>query len=138
MMTLEEAVAELDKCQYTEEVSKELRERLKESGIVVVYGSSDDLMEFEGAWYDEAGIGTYQVDSKGLVESECDEGNDCPYFKKILGKFHTIKSLWCENDEGYSWTYKTDIPHLTFRVMEDDEPYCLGIVFYAKDADKIS
>ncbi|MNW22346.1 hypothetical protein D3C71_2237660 [compost metagenome] len=40
----------------------------------------------------------------------------------------SIEALWCKED-GYSWTYKTEIPHATFEVADGDEPYCRGIVF---------
>lgn len=35
-----------------------------------------------------------------------------------------------------TWTYKTDIPHETFNIHDDNELYCTGIVFYAKDAGR--
>lgn len=44
----------------------------------------------------------------------------------------SIEALWCKED-GYSWTYKTEIPHATFEVVEDEEPYCRGIVFALAD-----
>ncbi|MFK0092863.1 hypothetical protein [Pseudomonas sp. NPDC090592] len=34
-----------------------------------------------------------------------------------------IEAHWCKED-GYSWTYKTDIPDATFDVVDDGEPYC--------------
>ena len=51
-------------------ITNELREVAKGAGLVIVYGASDDLMEFDGAIYDE--IGAYGgtevwVDATGLV-----------------------------------------------------------------------
>ena len=43
-----------------------------------------------------------------------------------------IKALWCKEDD-ITWTYKTDIPHETFMIYEDDEAYCRGIVFLIND-----
>jgi hypothetical protein len=40
--------------------------------------------------------------------------------------------LWAEEGD-YSWTYATEIPHATFEVIEDDGPYCRGIVFALAD-----
>ena len=46
-----------------------------------------------------------------------------------------IEALWCDkaskDEDGnvIPWTYKTDIPHETFMVYEDGEPYCLGLCF---------
>jgi hypothetical protein len=42
-----------------------------------------------------------------------------------------IEAVWAE--DGYSWTYRTDIPHATFEITEDGEPYCRGIVFALAD-----
>ena len=40
---------------YRSEAKKEIVEFAKENGIVIVYGASDDLMELDGAIYDENG-----------------------------------------------------------------------------------
>lgn len=107
----------------------------KENGFVIVYGASDDLMELEGAIYDEAGVwdgGTVHI--------------QCPYQKagQIIGggvvagnngqqNVMTITAKWCEdrdeNGEIISWTYETSVPHETFDIMENGEVYCRGIVF---------
>lgn len=31
------------------------------------------------------------------------------------------------------WTYKTNIPHLDFNIMEEGEVYCEGLVFFIGD-----
>jgi hypothetical protein len=65
-VTPEEAAAELDANQYGNEGSKDLFARMKAAGLVAVFGASDDLMEFRGAIYDEAGCydgGTVYVNS---------------------------------------------------------------------------
>jgi len=43
-----------------------------------------------------------------------------------------VDALWAKED-GYSWTYRTDIPHATFEIVEDGEPYCRGIVIDVAD-----
>lgn len=48
--------------------TKEEIQLAKDNGIVIVYGASDDLMEFEGAIYDEGGCfdgGTVYFDCTG-------------------------------------------------------------------------
>ncbi len=45
----------LDGTEYPLYIAKETTDRAGELGIVIVYGGSDDLMEFEGAWYGELG-----------------------------------------------------------------------------------
>ena len=40
---------------YSEKRREQQRQEAKENGLVIVYGASDDLMEFDGAIYDEGG-----------------------------------------------------------------------------------
>lgn len=104
----------------------------KENDIVIVYGASDDLMEFEGAIYDEVGCfdgGIAYLDENGLIQNECED--DCPYFKeKLKNAKNKIRAVWCGKNRNHTWSYDTDIPHETFEVSDDGEKYCLGIVFY--------
>lgn len=106
----------------------------KAAGLVVVYGASDDLMEFAGAIDDELGAydgTTAYLTSAGLLQNEC-QSTECPHFEKMKERAATIEALWCA-EEGYSWTYKTEIPHATFDITEDGGPYCRGIVFALAD-----
>lgn len=50
-----------------------------------------------------------------------------------VGHAKQIEAIW--GKDGISWQYKTDIPHATFNVMEDDEVYCIGIVFDIKELE---
>lgn len=108
---------------------------LEESGLVVVYGASDDLMEFRGVINDEVECwngGTAYLDKKGLLVNECGEGDACPHFLEKRVSATTIIAVWCK-DNDYSWTYETSIPHVTFDIGEDGEKYCRGIVFKLSD-----
>lgn len=116
-MTPSDAAEALNGNQYREEGSRELFRDMKQNNLVAVFGGSDDLMEFRGAIDDEIGAwdGTsVWVKADGSLNQE------------VSG--YQIDALWCE-EEGISWTYKTDIPHKTFLIMEDDDVYCRGIVF---------
>lgn len=127
--------------EYGKEITAAERVLAKISGLVVVFGASDDLMEFRGAIYDELsgfnGITAY-LTSEGLIQNEC-ENDSCPHFAKLKEKAATIKAMWCEyepiseDDHTHSWTFKTAIPHETFEIVEDGEPYCRGIVFALQD-----
>ena len=103
---------------------------LEGTDLVVVYGASDDLMEFCGAIRDE--VGCYDgfevsLDGNGIVRNRC-EDDECPYFaEKVKSAPAKIKAIW--GGEGVSWAYETNIPHSKFRVVEDDVIYCIGIVF---------
>lgn len=124
--------------EYLYDLTREQQAQAKAAGLVVVFGASDDLMEFRGAIHDELGCyggGTALVDAKGLLPKrgqikDDDELRD--YFERqpLAAK---INAVWA-GEGDYSWTYVTTIPHATFEVVEDGEPYCRGIVFALADA----
>jgi hypothetical protein len=139
-MTKEKLAEQLTGSEYPLRISKETASAANVSGLVIVYGASDDLMEFEGAIYDELGAWngtTALLDAEGLLPERESIDNDEElerYFqRKKTAK--TIEALWCQ-EGAYSWTYKTDIPHASFEVVEDGEPYCRGIVLELKDAGR--
>lgn len=119
-MTLQECAAMLDGREYAYDfISKAELKEMKENGIVVVYGASDDLMEFDGAIVDEAGVfdgGTVFFDENGVVQD--------------ITTDRCIEAIWCDDESDATWSYKTDIEHETFDIMEDGEVYCRGIVFF--------
>lgn len=133
-MTRDEMAALLNGRETGDEVTKEYIAIAKENELVVLYGYSDDLMEFDGAINGEVGCydgGTAYLDANGLLENECDN-EKCPHFLKQREKAVTIKAIW--NDTGFpTWSYKTDIAHTTFDVMEDGDVFCRGIVFSMTD-----
>ncbi len=114
---------------------KEIEKAMKEhnlTGLVVVYGYSDDNTEFRGEIKDELGSydgGKFQLDKNGLIVNECDD-EDCPYFndKKDNAPFF-IEAHWCV-DDGLCWTFTTNIPHETFIMVDyEGNDWCRGIVF---------
>jgi hypothetical protein len=132
-MSAQEFAAKINGREYRNEITRDEESDAKLGGLVIVFGASDDLMEFRGAIQDEIGAyggGTAHLTSGGLLTSECDDEN-CPYFKKLKKLAVTIKAKWDES--GYSWIYETVIPHATFEVLEDGEKYCRGIVFALAD-----
>jgi hypothetical protein len=131
-----ELAALLNGREYCREITKAEREQAKADGLVVVFGASDDLMEFRGAIADELGAYdgmTAYLTSEGLLQNDC-ENDECPHFQKLKAKVATIEALWCA-EEGYSWTFKTPIRHETFEIVADGAPYCRGIVFALTDAE---
>ncbi len=129
-MTREELANQLNGRERGNEITPEIEKIAKDNNLVIVYGYSDDLMEFAGAINDEIGCyngGTAYLTDKGLLQNECDD-EDCPYFKKELESAKKIEAIW--NDTGYSWIYETDITHTKFTINEDGLPYCEGIIFY--------
>ena len=123
----------LDGSEYGDEFSAQDIKYAKDNGAVIVFGASDDLVEFRGAIDDEMGCygtGTIYFDRRGELRNLCRD-DSCPYFNKTLSKANKIKAIW--DAEGYSWVYELDIPHETFEILEDGEKYCRGIVFSIDD-----
>ena len=127
-MNIKEFAKMLDGREYDyPQFTKEELQIAKENGFVIVSGASDDLMEFEGAIRDEAGCfdgGIVYFDKNGVSEEKA---------------ANSIEALWCEDSirdsDGslITWTYKTDIPHETFMILDVGESYCRAIVFSIND-----
>lgn len=131
-MDAKELAAKLNGREYLHEITRGEAELAKASGLVVVYGASDDLIEFRGAIRDEGEApGDVLIDTKGVLPSwdsasESEESAQ-EYFER-KAKSRTVEARFAE-ESNYTWIYKTDIPHETFEIVEDGEPYCRGIVF---------
>ena len=107
------------------------------SGLVVVYGYSDDNVEFRGAIDDEVGAfdGTeIYVTAEGVLtppECGCDGCEECSYFDAARKAAKRIEAVWGAG--GVSWTFVTDIPHESFTILDDGDVFCVGIVFSISD-----
>jgi hypothetical protein len=137
-MGKQELAAKLNGREYTDEMTRAEEAQAKQDGLVVVFGASDDLMEFRGAINDEFGCydgGTVLLDTKGLLpeRESIDNDDELEDFFTRRKTAHKIAALWKESD--YSWTYMTTIPHATFDVMEGSKKYCRGIVFNLSKLD---
>jgi len=136
-MNTVEWAAKLNNREYPFRLDDAENELMRKDGIVVVYGGSDDLIEFRGAIDDEQGApGIVHITDKGLLTNECDN-DDCPHFKRLHKLTPFIESHWCTVDP-YDFAYETTIPHETFEILEghgggEVSKYCRGIVFYLKD-----
>ena len=125
-MTKKELAERLNGREYGDSFSDVLEEA-KASGLVIVTGASDDLMEFDGALRDEGSCfdgGLVYFDKDGVSLDGTERAN-------------VIEAVWDDggNADGVpaTWTYKTDIPHEEFNIWEDGELYCVGIVFSMED-----
>jgi len=123
--------------EYNSEITDKEAQEAKAAGLVVVFGASDDLMEFRGAIYDECGAcdgSTALVDGEGLLpeRGQIDDDETLEKFFRRRKTARKIRAIW-NNRTLHSWTYETDIPHATFEIVEDGAPYCRGIVFALAD-----
>lgn len=121
----------LDGRQIGQEITVEECLLAQELGLVVVFGHSDDGIIIEGNI--DGYVGAYNgvtvyIDKEGLIKCKC----ECKYYKKALENAKEIEAIWDEGRE-FVWSYKTDIPHATFEIYEEEECYCKGIVFDIND-----
>lgn len=134
-MTAKELAEMLSGRKYGMEITSEEARAAKDAGLVVVYGYSDDNVEFSGAIDEEVGAyedTTILITKDGLFdEPECGI-EDCPYCAAAREKAKTIRAVW-HDEGGPCWTFETDIPHENFTILEDGEPWCIGIVFSMAD-----
>ena len=129
-MTKEEAAEYLNGREYRNEVDRDFERRLKESGLLAVMGASDDIMCVYGVTNDEF-YGPQYLNYKGVAYNEC-EDNDCPYYHKIKDTYPLIIPIW-PNEECFQFKLSQNIPYSTFKIMEDDEVYCIGMVIDTAD-----
>ncbi len=124
--TKEQLAERLNGNEYGREVQQVDIDTANENKLVIVYGASDDLMEFVGAVNEEFGTEAF-FDKNGEEIYRCED--DCVHSQKALEKANKIEADFTRN----GWRYKTKIPHVTFDIMEDGELYCRGIIFSLTD-----
>jgi hypothetical protein len=139
-MTNETFAQHLNGVDVSDGIPEQCIEEARKYGIVIVYGLSDDLIEFDGAIHDEAGVSDGDIikfDAEGVIpewdtiEKEIEqEVRD--YFKRV-DNTEVSEILVKESHGSFYWSYDTDIPHEKFHMLEDGEPYCEGIVFNIND-----
>lgn len=130
-MTAIDFAAKLNGREIYSELSPAEGTEAKQNGLVVVFGASDDLVEFRGAIDDEVGCyggGKILVTKTGVLQTPDCGQDECPYFAIAKRAAKEITAKWCETDDA-CWTFETGIPHETFEVFEDETLYCIGIVF---------
>lgn len=138
-MNATELAAMIDGSEYRKEVTDEVKQLAKDNGLVIVYGASDDLIEFDGAAYEEYSAyegAVIPVGKDGEPIFGCDEPcNHCSAVEDAEKAQTKITAQW-DKVEGYSWFI--DIAGLggdygAFNIYEDADTYCRGIVFAIKD-----
>jgi hypothetical protein len=114
-----------------EMTSQEEREA-KESGLLVVYGSSDDLTQM-----------------RGVIDEELDAWNGASFtIKRKDGKLKAKKTKlnadrelvkidahWCSKHQDISWAITTNVPFSDFTIYDGTDIFCLGLVIQVVDID---
>lgn len=135
-MTKEQLAEKLNGRAIGKELNRDEAADAKKEGLVIVFGYSDDNVEFRGAIRDEVGCydkRKYTLDKEGVLpdweyNEEKTKEDAADYFRRFKPSLPTITAFFGA-DPNISWTFKTDIPHATFDIMEDGDVFCRGIVF---------
>lgn len=129
----------LNNREYREELTGEEQIKMREEGVVCIFGASDDLCELRGAFSDEidcygGGKFCYVSEADRFVENTYYERNPDELIQVDLdNRFY----LEISSDKGY-WTYglPDEVEFEEFRVMEDEELYAIGKLILVKDLKK--
>ena len=143
-MTLKEWAEKFNNMEYGSTDIADANDELSKEGIVAVIGASDDLCEFYGALYEEFdcynGENLYwngtDFFTNGRKERFLDYvDNEYPEFFDICYKMFNENTYYIKISDGEDcqFVYDTNIPCEKFKVMEDGELYCEGLLFYIKD-----
>lgn len=140
-MNKEELAKLLDQRDYGHEMDDHEELEAKKSGLIVIFGASDDLMEFRGAIDDE--LGAFDGETACLFKKnnewnvlrhdEFYEEREKAQEYGINLRHHEIEAVFDPGDPECTWLIKSEIPHATFDIMEDGDLYCRGIVIDTKD-----
>lgn len=129
-MTKDEFAQFLDGREYLEEVDRDEEKMALDYRLLIVFGASDDLTEFRGVCHDEAGAydgADHVIYDAGKGRWRVWDGDE-----SAPGGI-PIKAEWCPEGFDGSWRISTPLPHSTFRIMEDGDLYCQGIVISESD-----
>jgi hypothetical protein len=135
MMTAKEVAEKLNGVSYDDKntVIRGMLPSLREAGLTVVYGDSDDLLEMEGAGDEEFGVYGGATIRLGVnfetIRNRCRE-DDCPYHKEETDAAPWFISIKDGEPGQDTWIIETNIPDVEwFDIMEDGKLYCEGFVF---------
>jgi hypothetical protein len=134
----------LDKISYNDiEKQKEIFELAKQNNILIIYGSSDDLIELRGIVYDESGI-VYNGYDFNLLEDNEDFNSDknaneilkeigCVAYSYGFAKNDFIQKDRCDNyDIPWCYDINEKFKNLDFNLLEDNEIFCIGKIIQYK------
>jgi len=134
-MNAKEWAERLNWREYREEMTSTEEKQAEEDGMVIVFGASDDLIEFRGVIRDELLAwegGVYKMTAAKDVVPVTDHSAD------MHRALPDVRAVWSPQtidlDVWASWEITTDIPHETFDILENGELYCRGVVFAWVDA----
>ena len=143
-MTNKDLVHILNGREYGSEISKAENKIIKESGLLVCIGGSDDTIIFYGIVDDESYISTNKITNNSLGdyilidEENLEKIEDIESSLKINLKIPSITIKAIKNPAGLdaNWLMTTKLPHLTFDIMDEGSLYCRGIIIESSEIKK--
>ena len=127
LTTIQQVASEIDGTMAGFDIPPKIISILKKQGMIVVFANNDengnDVMKIDGAVSEKFSVDPHVILASGKIMPESDARSD----DYVIGRIEPHECYTEENPEG--WTYKTDIPHVTFRICyEDADVYCVGMV----------
>lgn len=119
-LTKEALAAMLNGREYSQEITSEEEKLAAESGLIVAFGASDDLLEFRGALGGELG---------GYNKITCCVTGDGKIKRKKVDGGASVQATYCGEKLPNAWLVETDAQHANFDIMEEGELFCRGVVF---------
>lgn len=146
-MNKEEFAKLLSGREYGMEITKDEERIAKESGLIVIFGYSDDNVELRGVLRDEissfdgacfviAKAGDKVVVSQNprfYREIDDLEAIDLEPEIYALNNKNKFEAVWSPSELECSWLIKTEVTHATFDIFEDGELFCRGVVIEFAD-----
>lgn len=131
MITKEEMAVRLHGREYGEEILDGEEAEAADAQLLIVLGASDDLVEFYGAWRDEAGgPGEVLFDAIGVLPDRDDDWDDAEMLAYLTRK-KTAFSLDSEFErDGWEFAFS---PAAKFQIFEEGEVYGEGLVIDLKE-----
>jgi hypothetical protein len=124
-MTAEDFAKKLDGREVGNEITEAERDEARNSGLLVVFGYSDDNVEFSGMFEDEcSSVGEIFFTRTGLIGRHVDCECEFCGFKDATKTAFSLESKF--GTQG--WMFKTKLPHFKFKVMDDGIVYGEGLV----------
>lgn len=114
----------LDGCEYLNEISVKDSQEAKDNNLIVVFGYSDDVVVFVGAFEREFNSGSDETFS--LVGDKIFDDETLPENSKVIA---TINAKFSTREEYY-WTMTVEgLDFYNFDVYRDGDLFCKGAVF---------
>lgn len=134
--------AKLNGRQYRDEMTREEEAEAKALGLLVLFGASDDLLEFRGVLRDEAGawegadVALWWKGSRLEVLEQRDDADALiAHGWSPPQTAYTIRADWAPDDLACSWRVTPNVPFAAFDIMEDDDLYCRGAVVHVRSPE---